>query len=48
MEISCGQKWDGGTNSHTKYTARQFRNETGILMQRVNGGELNAGEICCP
>ena len=26
------------------YKVRQFKNETGILMQRVNGGEWNAGK----
>ena len=27
------------------YKVRQFKNETCILMQRVNGGEGNTGEI---
>ena len=30
------------------YEVWQFKNETGILMQRVNGGEWNAGKICWP
>ena len=38
-KILCRQCW---------YKVWQFKNETGILLQRVNGGEWNAGEICWP
>ena len=37
---------DAITGSYWKYEIREFKNEIGILMQRMNGGVWNAGEIC--